>query len=271
VSGLRVLTVGSMYPPHHLGGAELIWRSAVEALRERGHRVRVLSSDYRAPEPDAAIAEDPDVHRELRWYWHEHDFPRIGPLERLRLERANAAVLERHLAELEPDVVCWWSMGGMSLALLERVRAGGPPAVGVLLDDWLVYGPAVDGWQRLCRRLGPAGPLLGRLAGAPAPVDLGAAAHWLFMSETVRRHAREAGVDVAGSEIVYRGIDRARYEPGPDPGWRGELLYLGRIDPRKGIAVAIAALEHLPDCRLTVVGDGDRAHLAELERRAEAP
>src|SRR3954452_19160755 len=36
---MRVLTVGNMYPPHHYGGYELVWHSAVEHLRSRGHEV----------------------------------------------------------------------------------------------------------------------------------------------------------------------------------------------------------------------------------------
>src|SRR6266550_4210426 len=100
---MRVLTVGNMYPPHHLGGYELMWRSAVAHLRRAGHEVRVLTTDYRTAEPDPAVAEDPDVHRELRWYWHEHEFPRLSLRERLTLERHNAAVLRRHLDEVHPE------------------------------------------------------------------------------------------------------------------------------------------------------------------------
>ena len=62
---MRVLTVGNMYPPHSYGGYELVWHSAVEHLRERGHDVTVLTTDTRtgtfAPDP-------PHVHRELRWH-----------------------------------------------------------------------------------------------------------------------------------------------------------------------------------------------------------
>src|SRR5438552_15011542 len=117
---VRALAVGNMYPPHHLGGYELVWRSAVRHLRELGHEVRVLTTDFRLPSPREAA--DPDVHRELRWWWREHAFPQRPLRERLAIERHNARVLERHLDELRPDVVSWWSMGGMSMSLIERVR-----------------------------------------------------------------------------------------------------------------------------------------------------
>jgi glycogen(starch) synthase len=114
---VRILAVGNMYPPHHLGGYELAWRSAMRHLRANGHTARVLTTDFRT---GAADADEPDTFRELRWYWRDHAWPRIGwrgriALERhnaAALERHNAAALERHLRELEPDAVSWWSMGG---------------------------------------------------------------------------------------------------------------------------------------------------------------
>src|SRR4051794_31735621 len=95
--GVRVLAVGNMYPPHSLGGYELAWRGAVRHLRERGHEVVVLTTDFhreRTVEPD----ED-GVRRELRWWWRDHAFPRRSPRARLFQERHNHAVLERALVE----------------------------------------------------------------------------------------------------------------------------------------------------------------------------
>src|SRR5438477_8484756 len=98
-----------MYPPHDLGGGyELTWRASVTQLRHRGHDVRVLASDYHSPSVDLDQELDEDVNRELRWYWRDHAFPRHSLFARVRLERHNAHVLERHLAEFVPDVVAWW-------------------------------------------------------------------------------------------------------------------------------------------------------------------
>jgi len=45
-----------MYPRHHVGGYELVWQGAVRALREAGHRVRILTTDFRLL--DAADLEE---------------------------------------------------------------------------------------------------------------------------------------------------------------------------------------------------------------------
>ena len=76
---MRILTVGNMYPPHHLGGYELTWRSAVEHLRAAGHDVHVLTTDFHLEVPDPGFPEDPAARRDLRWYWHDHEFPALTP------------------------------------------------------------------------------------------------------------------------------------------------------------------------------------------------
>lgn len=261
---MRVLSVGNMYPPHHLGGYELIWRAAVERLREAGHEVRVLTTDHREREPDPSIAEDPDAHRELRWYWRDHEFPRMGPAARLALERHNLAVLDHHLAAQDPQVVAWWAMGGMSMSLIEAVRRRGLPAVGFVHDEWMVYGPLVDAWQRLVnRRPLPRRPVEA-LSGVPARVELAGAAEWAFVSETMRRHAREAGMALDHSTVAPSGVDLELLRPAPMPEWRWRLLYVGRLDARKGIEVAILALTHLPQASLRVLGGGDEGYRARL-------
>lgn len=263
---VRVLTVCNLYPPHHLGGYELTCRSAVAHLRRDGHEVGVLTSDYRRATPDRAIDDEPGVRRELRWYWHDHEFPPLSVRERIALERHNAQVLDRHLSELRPDVVNWWAMGGMSLSLIERVRRAGVPAVGVIGDDWMLYGPEVDAWNRMAARLGRLGPALGRLLDIPVGADLKGVA-WLFCSratrELVERESR-LGLD-PHAEIVHPGIDVELFGPAPAHDWAWRLLYVGRIDERKGIDAAIEALVHLPDqARLTVLGSGDERVTAQL-------
>ena len=190
---VRILTVGNMYPPHHLGGYELMWRSAVAHHRAAGHDVRVLTTDWHEHYVDASTPEDADVHRELRWYWHDHDFPRLGPLARRALESHNAGVLDRHLDEFRPHALSWWAMGGMSLSLIERAhRAGLPAAAVVVVDDWLLYGPKVDAWWRLLRR---------------RATRLEDACRWLFASETLLGRARESGFRPADVRMAHPGID----------------------------------------------------------------
>lgn len=257
---MRVLAVGSLYPPHHLGGYEVIWLGTSRHLLDLGHEVRTLATVHR--EPAAGTAEDPhpDVHRELRWYWRNYGFPALGPRERFALERHNHAVLERHLDAFRPDVVMWWAMGGLSLSLVEAVRRRGIPAVGVVCDDWLDYGPRVDGWLTGWRRIrGRAvAPLVARATGVPTRFDADRGPRWLFISEMTRRRARErGGWTIPDSDVCHSGIDPHRFpDAGPRLEWGGRLLCAGRVDPRKGVDTAIEALAALPRTTLEIVGTG---------------
>jgi glycogen synthase len=246
---VRILTVGNMYPPHHLGGYELIWRSAVHHHRAAGHDVRVLTTDVRFGEP--AEPDDPDCFRELRWYWKDHGWPRLSIRERFALERDNARTLRRHLVEFRPDVVSWWAMGGMSLSLSKRTDL---PSAAFVLDDWLDYAPYEDQWGRLLRR---------------RHFNTRTIDHWVFISKYARERARSQGYVFASSEINPAGVGEEFLTAAPVQPWSWRLLYVGRIDERKGIDTAIRALEHLPaEATLDVVGTGD--DIAEQRLRALA-
>jgi glycogen synthase len=257
-----ILSVGNLYPPHYAGGYELMWRAWVEHARAAGHVVRVLASDERT---GAAGPDDPDVHRELQRYWSGGGAPRLGLRERLALERANAAVVRRHLDELRPNVVAWWGMGGMALSSIEQVRRAGFPAVAFVMDDWLTYQPPGDAWLRLFASRRQLGRIVDRLTGIPTRVDFATAATYVFVSETLRRQ----GPALPRTAVEPSGVADDFVDPRPPQPWGWRLLSVGRIDPRKGIATAIAALAELPEATLTVAGSGPATLLAELEALVE--
>jgi glycosyltransferase involved in cell wall biosynthesis len=157
----------------------------------------------------------------------------------------------------------------MSLSMLERVRREGIPAVAFVHDDWLDYGRHVDGWLRaLAGRPAWFATLAERLAGAPGRVDLEHAARYVFVSDTTRRRARAAGVDPPDTGIAHSGIDPGFVDPAPEREWTWSLLYVGRLDKRKGVDTAVEALVELPEATLTLVGGWDEREEARLRELA---
>jgi glycosyltransferase involved in cell wall biosynthesis len=73
---------------------------------------------------------------------------------------------------------------------------------------------------------------------------------------------------------VYSGIEATDFPiaaddaPVPDRSWRGQLLYVGRLDERKGVDTVVRALAELPGARLRIVGRGDNAYLVRLRELA---
>jgi glycogen(starch) synthase len=264
---MRILTVGNMYPPHHAGGYEVMWQTAVRRARQLGHSVRVLTSDYRISDDIAEI--DPDIHRTLRLYWdlHRYEFPQLGPVGRLRFELHNKRELQRQLEDFRPDVVSWWSMGCMSLSLIERVRRAGTPASLVVHDDWLIYGRRYDQWIRMWRgRRELLAPIAERVLGVPTGVDLANAGRFVFNSRYTLQTARDAGVIPQQAVVVPPGIESSVLDPSPPRPWRWQVLYIGRIDRQKGIDTAVHALSDLPpEATLEVWGTGDELYVKEIK------
>lgn len=273
----RILALSNMYPPHHLGGYELSCRDVLDRLRARGHDVTVLTTTMRV----AGVDDEPDersngVHRELRFYWDDHRLLTPPLHRRVAIERANHATLARVIDGARPDVVSVWNMGAMSLGLLTAVQRRGLPMVLALCDDWLVYGPRLDPWIKPFADRPGLATVAARLAGVPAALpdldrsDVVACVVSQFTLDRARRGSRWR---LPGATVVGSGIDAGDFpvvapptEPKP---WRWRLLYVGRLDDRKGVETLIRATGMLPaDTTLSLVGRGDADYVERLRALA---
>ena len=182
-----------MYPPHHLGGYELTWRSSVEQLRAAGHEVAVLTTGFRRDDPDPAFPEDPQARRELRWYWHDHEFPRLSLGERLALERHNKTALAREIDDV-PARRGVLVGHGRHVAGADRAGApGGHPRRGR-------GGRRLDGLRTAGGRLDDAS-----CAACACTAPGSTSVTWLFNSAATR--------DAAGQARWPGGPPRGRHRP----------------------------------------------------------
>lgn len=127
---MRVLTLSNLYPPDFIGGYEIACAHVVDALRARGHEVRVLTGGPRLPVADTP----PHVLRRFRLVdeWSEDGMGAV-PLA-FRLDEAQSRLVSAHnihvltsvLEEFQPDVVyvcCVTGLGGLGLmACLQYLR-----------------------------------------------------------------------------------------------------------------------------------------------------
>ena len=209
--------------------------------------------------------------RDLEFYWEDHKLLSPPLHRRVAVERANQRHLYETLALVQPDVVSVWNMGAMSLGLLTTVVGRGLPIVYCVCDDWLDYGPQLDAWTRLFLRRPRLAGLSRLLTGVPTVLpDLGGSGTFCFVSERTRRWAEQHSAwTFPDATVVYSGSERHDFpvlsRSEPERPWAWRLLYVGRIDERKGIDTAVRALSLLPEqATLEIIGRGDRAHLARL-------
>jgi glycosyltransferase involved in cell wall biosynthesis len=265
---MRVLVVTNMYPPHALGGYELSCRDVVDRWRENGHDIEVLTTTTTFHD----LAEDPpepQVHRVLDWYWHDHRVLRPEVRRRRQIERNNQHHLRSLLEHDPPDVVSFWAMGGMSMGLVTTCVERSFPIVAVVEDDWLVYAPRIDAWTSAWeQRPRWLAALTEQLTGLPTrtPTLPHTATVACCSQYVLDRARREGAIGFTNGVVVPLGIDPTdfparRHAARP---WNWELLVVGRIEPRKGFDVAVEALAELPDAKLRIVGAGDDRHRDDL-------
>jgi glycosyltransferase involved in cell wall biosynthesis len=271
-----VVVITNMYPPHHYGGYELLCRDAVTQWRERGHEALVLTTTWRVPGvADPQGEREQGVWRDLDFYWDDHELRSPPVWRRFAIERANQGHLRRAIDTLAPEVVSVWHMGAMSLGLLSTLNRDDLPMQYVIADDWLIYGPQLDAWSRIFSERPRAGRLVQRLTGVPAALpDLASSGQFCFASECTRRRADEhSRWRFDGAAVVPLGINPSDFpvpaDPPPERAWSWNLLYVGRLDDRKGIDSLVRAMPLLPSqARLRLIGRGDERYEAHLQRLA---
>jgi phosphatidylinositol alpha-mannosyltransferase len=220
----------SLTPP---GGVQAQVLGLARSLRSLGHEVRVLAP-CDGPPPDAGVT----------------------PLGKSVPLAANGSV-----APIAPDPAC----------ALRTMRALRDEEFDVVhLQEPLVPGPTVTSLLVSDR------PVVGTFhrAGASAayaalrPIAKGLA-NRLALRCAVSEDARATAHDAVGGEyeLVFNGIEVDRFAKADLVTVDGpSILFLGRHEPRKGLAVLLEAMASLPaDVRVLVASDGPQTD--ELRRR----
>jgi len=266
---MRVLAISNLFPPHAYGGYEMSCADVLARFRERGHDVTVLTST--ATVPGIQADDDKSVRRDLVpwWDWQTQTAQPARLDHRLRIARHNALALRRALDDVRPDVVSVWQLGGLSLTLLTEVEARRIPYVVVVGDDWLVYGPRLDAWGRLFDGRRALGGVVDAVTGVPTEFPTMTGAHVAYVSECTRRRAAATRWRPASTSIVPPGIDTRDFplSTRAPRAWQWSLLYVGRIEPEKGVETLIRAIPLLPaDATLTCLGGGNVGHRRHMQQ-----
>jgi spore coat protein SA len=243
-------------PPTRGGAIERWIRDAAVRLVRRGHEVHVISRDH---------GDGAQSRNEAGVHYH---FVRIAP----RLDGRLAAAVARGLwyygrvrsllSDLKPEVVHHhsrpaglWLCGGIgrSVISLHSMDYG--------------WGIGYRAWDR---------PLFTR--------GFQAASRVLCVSDFIRRHAVERYPAIASKAVtVYNGVDGERFAPGPQESTADSqtILYVGRVEERKGVHVLLDAFERviaprMPQAHLRIVGPssywqrGDGGYYDRVSERCAA-
>lgn len=275
---MRILQITHQYPPHHIGGVELLTQQLARNLAQLGHEVSVLTRALMDTPIAQTTLEQVDGITVCR-------LPEAAnPTQRFLAtfqDRNTLAASLRLIETMQPDVVHLQHLMGFPLSLIDALYRRGIPYVISLHDYWFACANAqliTNFDQHLCD-----GPTLQRCARcAAARAGLPQALSAAFMLPLARRQAllkpvlQRAQTVVANSRFVqtwfaqhgYPSHDWPIIEYGLDtpetPATATSLAhsrprsfaYVGGLSWQKGVHVLIEAFNALPaDATLTLAGD----------------
>jgi phosphatidylinositol alpha-mannosyltransferase len=232
---VKIGIVSQSYYPRYGGVTEHVHHTATE-LRRRGHQVTIITSHFRRGEAPS----DPEVERIGYNLLIPFNGAFVDLAVGIRLRSQLRALLKRHAF----DILHTHAPLVPTLPLI-AVETAECPQVGTF--------HTTSGPSRLLELF--LGPLAARMKRLDARIAV---------SETARDFAAQY---FPGEYLVIpNGVDTERFHPSvePFPEWRDpdrvNVLFVGRLDPRKGVQVLLDALPEVITrthgrARLLVVGD----------------
>jgi glycosyltransferase involved in cell wall biosynthesis len=224
----------ALLPPEHHGGAELQADRLARELAQRGHRVHVF------------VRRQPGrVHSEVRDGVHVSRRP-VLPIPGLRGLVELVLAVGQALRARPRVLLCYMTFNNGLFGAVAAAFLGAPFVI----------------WQRQEAegRLGDSG-FRRRLAFA---LESRATELWVqarsFAATLEREYEREGRGGawrrlVPRVRIVGNGLDvPAAAAPGEPPPWR--VLFVGRLSAEKELPVLLAAARQVPDCEISIAGDG---------------
>ncbi|HEX4914459.1 MAG TPA: glycosyltransferase [Vicinamibacterales bacterium] len=259
---MRLLHVAATYlPAVRYGGTIVSVHGLCKALAARGHDVHVFTTSVDGPADSAVVHQQPvDVDGVKVWYF------RSPSLRRIYWSPTLGAALNAQVAQFDvvhTHAVFLWPLWAAARAAR---RASVPYVVsprGMLERDLVA------------RR----NPLLKALW--LAVIERQNLEHAAAIHVTSEREANEAaafGFHFRRVCEVPNGVEFDLDGPGPNSvapavseaaGGKPFVLFLGRVNWKKGLDRLLSALARLPDQRLIIAGNDDDNYRPVLERQAE--
>ncbi|MDX1973426.1 MAG: glycosyltransferase family 4 protein [Candidatus Sumerlaeia bacterium] len=274
---MKILIISNLFPPHVLGGYEILCKQVCDALQERGHSIRVLTSDHQIP-GSAEAASFPYVVERLLKLAPPFGMPPTAQALRDRGVRIhNQQTTEIVINNKNPDVVFYWSQLRLGMGALRANRPDHIPAAITFNDD------NIRGILPRAFTLRPAGLVRwfldrtwNREETLQGKLGINAAT---CISACLQEQLVTLNLPFPKPVVIFQGIPVERWPSKQNVGKLGSgtkedpirICYAGQLNPYKGVHTLLEALEVLSRrmpgrmMALDIAGDGDPKYKQQLQ------
>jgi len=274
LSAMKITLINNLYAPYERGGAEISVETLAVSLASKGVDTSIIT-----------LHDAPDVIREDRggvsiWrvpvrnlYW-PFGSSRPGHLRRLAWHlrdinnrRAGKDVFDL-LKIISPDVVHTNNLAGFSVSAWESATKLGIPVAHTARDYYLLHPNSTlfrNGASQSEKTLSA------RTWSMQKRRSSSLVSHFIGISKyVVDVHSRNGYFQNATKEVIYNSISMPAAEARTRHVRRDCVTfgYIGRLDPSKGVELAIQAMQTHSNARLIVAGSGEEEYVAALKQAA---
>lgn len=272
---MNILVISNLYPPYFWGGYELVCADIVDALRKRGHCIKVLTSfrGLKCPKIESEVFrllkvrfwfEPPFKNRLIEFLWHLW----------------NLFVLRILIKSLKPDVIYAFNLSGLGGLILSWLYTQPLSVVNDIIDTHLIRAYQNDVWFEFCQR-SPQSKFKHFIKATiiafasvfldtrPSPINL---KNSYFRSKFLKRQFQEMDFDVEKAPVIYLGVQLNNFKTPLDYNRGRDIIFIARLCPEKGAHIFLEALSLLRNSSLinnvqvTIIGAvSDKTYGQKLE------
>jgi glycosyltransferase involved in cell wall biosynthesis len=283
---MRILMISNFYPPLRAGGYAQLCHEVVNRLHERGHDIRVLTSNYQA---NNLKDKQNSIFRVLHL---DADLDYYKPLDFFRQwaknEKYNITELEKYVRQFNPQIAFVWGMWALSRKIPKALEVLLPHRVVYYLADyWPVAAdmhtaywqlPANKWYTKSLKRLLAPIALSMIMRNNNQPIQF---EHVICVSKFVKDALIKKNLAIKHAKIIYNGIEINQFQSNDYVARFNfkksavRLLYAGQLVHHKGVHTAIEALTHLihdynlHNIKLTIIGGGHPSYETYLSTLVE--
>jgi glycosyltransferase involved in cell wall biosynthesis len=250
---MRILTITNYYPPHFIGGYEIACKETMDFLKEQGHNILVISSNYQK-----SHKREEQIQRNMRIT----NYNTSSKIHKKLDEHHNYTVLKEAIQSFKPDLVYYWSLRGIGLKALKASDEENIPKVFEIGDFWM-QGYMQKG-SKLKESIRKTLPFLTK-----KKIDFSPAicvSKWIEEEMRTRYKTKQTYV-IPNATHIPLAIKKNNQKI--------KFIFVGRMEEEKGIEIAIESLNQFTkkypeqDFTFNVYGGGDAQYVQKCKGLAE--